>query len=85
MVHAVDAIVADLADRLWRAESERVAVPPLTADLPDLTVEDAYAIQTINIDRRIARGAVRDRPEGRADLAADAGAARRATSPTSAC
>ena len=58
MVHAVDATVADLADRLWRAESERVAVPPLTADLPDLTIDDAYAVQTRNIDRRIDSGAV---------------------------
>jgi 2-keto-4-pentenoate hydratase len=58
MVHAVDATVADLADRLWRAEAERVAVPPLTADLPDLTIDDAYAIQTRNIDRRVDSGAV---------------------------
>src|SRR4051794_15505338 len=58
MVHVVDATVADLADRLWRAEAERVAVPPLTADLPDLTIDDAYAVQTRNIDRRIDSGAV---------------------------
>ena len=43
---------------LWRAESDRVAVPPLTADLPDLTVDDAYAVQTRNVDRRVAAGAV---------------------------
>lgn len=58
MVHAVDATVADLADRLWRAESERVAIPPLTAGLPDMTIDDAYAVQTCNIDRRVAAGAV---------------------------
>jgi 2-oxopent-4-enoate hydratase len=58
VVHAVDATVADLADRLWRAESERVAVPPLTADVPDLTIDDAYAVQTRNIDRRVDAGAV---------------------------
>jgi 2-keto-4-pentenoate hydratase len=58
MVHVVDATVADLADRLRRAEAERVAVPPLTADLPDLTIDDAYAIQTRNIDRRVDSGAV---------------------------
>src|SRR5690242_17485676 len=51
-------IVADLADRLWRAEAERTAVPPLTAEVPDLTVDDAYAVQTRNVDRRIAGGAV---------------------------
>jgi 2-keto-4-pentenoate hydratase len=51
-------VVADLADRLWRAESERVAVPPLTAELPEMTLDDAYAVQTRNIDRRVAAGAV---------------------------
>jgi 2-oxopent-4-enoate hydratase len=50
--------VADLADRLWRAEHERRAVEPLTTLRPDLTVEDAYAIQTHNVDRRVAAGAV---------------------------
>jgi 2-keto-4-pentenoate hydratase len=50
--------IADLADRLWRAESDRVGVEPLTADHPDLTVEDAYAVQTHNVERRVAAGAV---------------------------
>ena len=50
--------VADLAERLWRAEADRVAVAPLTADVPDLTVDDAYAIQTMNVERRVRAGAV---------------------------
>ena len=58
MTGSCSTTVADLADRLWRAESDRVAVPPLTADLPDLTVDDAYAVQTRNVDRRVAAGAV---------------------------
>lgn len=35
----------ELADRLHRAMTERVAVPPLVAEHPDLDVDDAYAIQ----------------------------------------
>ncbi|MGH9001307.1 MAG: 2-keto-4-pentenoate hydratase [Acidimicrobiia bacterium] len=44
------------ADALWTAERERTPIPPLTDEHPDLTVEDAYAIQRINIDRRVADG-----------------------------
>jgi 2-keto-4-pentenoate hydratase len=47
-----------LADRLWRAEVERRPIEPLSADQPDLTVEDAYAVQTANIERRVAAGRV---------------------------
>jgi 2-keto-4-pentenoate hydratase len=41
---------------LRKAERDRTPVPPLTDSHPDLTVEDAYAIQTINIGRRVAEG-----------------------------
>jgi 2-keto-4-pentenoate hydratase len=58
MTGARSTTVAGLADRLWQAESERVTVDPLTADDPGLTIEDAYAIQTHNIDRRVAAGSV---------------------------
>lgn len=58
MTGSCSAIVTDLAERLRRAESDRAAIAPLTTDTPDLTVEDAYAIQTHNIDRRVAAGAV---------------------------
>lgn len=47
-----------LAEMLWAAERDRAPIPPITDDNPDLTVEDSYAIQTINIDRRVAGGAV---------------------------
>jgi 2-keto-4-pentenoate hydratase len=56
--NAQDATVIELADRLWRARVDRVAIPPITADRPDLTVRDAYAIQAHNIHRRVAMGAV---------------------------
>jgi 2-keto-4-pentenoate hydratase len=45
-----------LADALWRAESDGHPIDPISAANPDLTIDDAYAIQTLNIDRRVAAG-----------------------------
>jgi 2-keto-4-pentenoate hydratase len=46
----------DLADELWRADRAATPVEPLTDRHPGLGIEDAYAIQTVNIDRRTATG-----------------------------
>ena len=51
-------VVVELADALWGAEVERAPIAPITEGRPDLTVEDAYAIQTVNVERRVASGAV---------------------------
>ncbi|MFF5085018.1 2-keto-4-pentenoate hydratase [Actinoplanes sp. NPDC000266] len=48
-------IRAELADQLRRAERDRVAVPPLTAQA-QLSPNDAYAVQAINTERRLAEG-----------------------------
>jgi 2-keto-4-pentenoate hydratase len=45
-----------LADELAHAEATRRPVPPLTARHPDLTVDDAYAVQEVNTRRRLAAG-----------------------------
>jgi 2-keto-4-pentenoate hydratase len=50
------ALHRDLADELWEADRAAKPISPLTDRHADLTIEDAYAIQTINIDRRIAAG-----------------------------
>ncbi|MGE3287333.1 MAG: 2-keto-4-pentenoate hydratase [Pseudonocardia sp.] len=50
--------LAGFADGLWRAESERAPVPPLTDSRPDLSVADAYAVQRHNVERRISGGSV---------------------------
>jgi 2-keto-4-pentenoate hydratase len=47
----------ELADELWQAEQTRVPVGPLTKRHPGLEIDDAYAIQSLNIDRHVARGA----------------------------
>jgi len=45
---------AELADRLWAAQTSGTPTTQLTESCPDLTVEDAYAIQQINLERRMA-------------------------------
>jgi 2-keto-4-pentenoate hydratase len=65
MSNVAEATILSLADTLWGAELTRSPVPPLTVLHPDLTVEDAYAIATHNINRRVAvSGAVRGRRVG---------------------
>ncbi len=53
-----DGIVAEVADRLWQAEVDRSPINPITGTHPGLSVEDAYAIQTHNIERRVGSGRV---------------------------
>ena len=51
-----DSLHQQLADELWEADRSAKPIAPLTERYADLVVEDAYAIQTINIDRRLAAG-----------------------------
>ena len=53
---AIRTCTSNLADELWDADRTAKPVAPLTERYPDLVLEDAYAIQTINIDRRVAAG-----------------------------
>lgn len=54
---SIDAQTAtDLADALYGAETSRQPIGTLTDDRPALTVNDAYAIQTVNINRKLAAG-----------------------------
>lgn len=53
-----DARIVELADRLWQAEVDRAPIGPITGSGPALTVQDAYAIQSYNIDRRMGSGSV---------------------------
>lgn len=46
----------ELADELWQADRTAVPISPLTDRYPDLTIEDAYAIQSVNTERRVANG-----------------------------
>ena len=53
-----DGDVARLADSLWRAEIDRSPISPITDAYPGLGIEDAYAIQSCNIERRVGAGRV---------------------------
>lgn len=48
---------AALADRIWEAVRSRTAIRPLTEDVPDLTVDAAYDIQDLVVERHLAGGA----------------------------
>jgi len=45
-----------IAEELYAARDTLVPVPPITARHDNLTVDDAYAIQTVGGDMRLARG-----------------------------
>jgi 2-oxo-3-hexenedioate decarboxylase len=51
----VEAELAELAERLDHAATSATAIPQLSASVT-ISVEDAYEIQCLSIDRRIARG-----------------------------
>jgi 2-oxopent-4-enoate hydratase len=62
--------LTDLAARLRVAEDDRVPIPPLTEEVPELTVADAYRIQQLNVHRRKEEGGlVRGRKVGLTSLA----------------
>lgn len=50
--------VVALADALWEADQTRVPIPAFTSARQDLDINDAYAIQSHNISRRVDAGAV---------------------------
>ena len=47
-----------LARRLWDAEADVTPIAPLTDEFPELTPDDAFEIQLVNIRRRLDAGAV---------------------------
>jgi 2-keto-4-pentenoate hydratase len=48
----------EVADALARAEQDAIPIAPLGETWPELDIQDAYAIQQRNIERRINEGAV---------------------------
>lgn len=51
-----DSIIRSIADELADAERERATVPLLTARHPEMTVDDAYAVQSLWKERGLADG-----------------------------
>lgn len=54
---AIAEVITELADDLFKADQTAVPCAPLTERYPDLDINDAYAIQKHNIDRKIGAGA----------------------------
>jgi 2-keto-4-pentenoate hydratase len=50
--------ITAFADLLFNSEQSRNAVPPLTEKDPSITVDDAYQIQLVNIQRAVGMGHV---------------------------
>lgn len=48
--------IAEIADELAAADRDRTIVPLLTARNPEMTVEDAYAVQRLWADRQVGSG-----------------------------
>ena len=51
-----DAALRDAAGLLYAAQSRCIPIQPLTALYPDLTVREAYAVQRVNLARRLDEG-----------------------------
>src|SRR3981189_3103900 len=50
--------IADIARRLYTAEQERKPIRQLSLDYPDMTVDDAYAVQRALVGLKVANGRV---------------------------
>jgi 2-oxopent-4-enoate hydratase len=52
-----DALAQALAERLYQAERQRVAVPPLTEQFPQMSVAEAYRVQRALVALKLRDGA----------------------------
>ncbi len=46
-----------IADALYNAEITRIPIDPITQMFPNITIDDAYKIQLINVERKVKLGA----------------------------
>jgi 2-oxo-hept-3-ene-1,7-dioate hydratase len=51
-----DGLVADAARRLAEAEQTGIPMPQLSLQYPEMTVEDAYAVQRCFVEAKVANG-----------------------------
>lgn len=61
-----------IAQRLDQAEKQREQIRAISLDYPEITIEDAYAVQREWVRLKIAE-AYAERPQNRPDLESDAG------------
>jgi 2-oxo-hept-3-ene-1,7-dioate hydratase len=67
-----DSRIAELAQRLQRAEDEKQFIRMFSLEHPDMTVEDAYAIPRAWTAIKLSKGARGERPQDRPHVARDA-------------
>src|SRR3978361_455207 len=48
--------IADIARRLYEAERTRTPIRQLSLDYPEMTIEDAYAVQRVLVELKVADG-----------------------------
>jgi len=48
--------ISKIADMLYEAEVKRLPIDPITDVYPSITVDDAYRIQLVNIERKVTKG-----------------------------
>jgi 2-oxo-hept-3-ene-1,7-dioate hydratase len=58
MTRPGSAETAEIARRLYTAEQERKPIRQLSLDYPDMTIDDAYAIQRVLVELKVADGRV---------------------------
>jgi 2-oxo-hept-3-ene-1,7-dioate hydratase len=56
MSRPADDELADIARRLYEAEQKRTPIRQLSLDFPDMTIEDAYAVQRALVALKVADG-----------------------------
>lgn len=56
MVKEYDPQIVELAEKLTKASESRKGTNALIEDKPDMTIEEAYAVQLYNIDQKLAEG-----------------------------
>ncbi len=62
-----------IAQRLNQAEKQREQIRAVSLDYPNITIEDAYAVQREWVNIKMAEGRTAQRPQNRPDLKSDAG------------
>src|SRR5579875_2093216 len=50
--------IGEIARRLYAAERNRTPIRQLSLDYPDMTIDDAYAVQRALVDLKVADGRV---------------------------
>ena len=48
--------ISEAAGKLFAADQDNSPIDPVTSTYPEISVEDAYRIQIVNVDRRVSTG-----------------------------